>query len=137
MIAAAIMLVVLTVMGLVSWPTGLYILPIAAMGGLLFAGLGLVTTSMVKTISQFNVPIFVIIMPMFTFGGTFFPIDVLPSWALAIAWCLPLTHISLLARAAILGWWHPMVPVSAAYITIAAVLLATLALVRMKRRLVQ
>lgn len=136
-IAAAIMLVVLTVMGLVSWPTGLYVIPIAMIGGLLFAGFGLVTTSMVKTISQFNVPIFVIIMPMFTFGGTFFPIDVLPPWALVIAWCLPLTHISLLARAAILGWWHPMVPVSLAYITIAAIFLAALALVRMKRRLVQ
>jgi lipooligosaccharide transport system permease protein len=136
-IAAVIMLGVLTVMGLVSWPTGLWVIPIAAMGGLLFAGLGLIMTSTVKTISQFNVPIFVVIMPMFTFGGTFFPIDVLPAWALAVAWCLPLTHISLLARAAVLGWYHPMVPASAAYVTGAAVLLAAWALPRMKRRLIQ
>ena len=136
-IASVIMLGVLTVMGLVSWPTGLWVLPIAAMGGLLFGGLGLITTSMVKTISQFNVPIFVIIMPMFTFGGTFFPIDVLPKWALAIAWCLPLTHLSLLVRSAVLGWWHPMIPISAAYVGLAAIGLGAWSLLRMKKRLIQ
>ncbi len=68
-IAATIMLLVLTALRLVAWPSGLLVIPIAAVGGLLFAGLGLVTTSMVKAISQFNVAIFLVIMPMFTFGG--------------------------------------------------------------------
>lgn len=136
-VAATIMLLVLTAMSLVSWPTGLWVLPIAAVGGLLFAGLGLIMTSLVKTISQFNVPVFVLIMPMFTFGGTFFPIDVLPPWALAIAWCLPLTHLALLTRAAILGWWHPMIVPSALYVGATAAILAAWSLRRMKRRLIQ
>ncbi|HEX7078404.1 MAG TPA: ABC transporter permease [Candidatus Eisenbacteria bacterium] len=136
-VAATIMLLVLTAMNLVSWPSGLWVLPIAAVGGLLFAGLGLIMTSLVKTISQFNVPVFVLIMPMFTFGGTFFPIDVLPRWALAIAWCLPLTHLALLARAAILGWWHPMIVPSALYVGAMAAVLAAWSLQRMKRRLIQ
>ena len=135
-IAATIMLIVLTVMGLVAWPSGLLIIPIAAVGGLLFSGLGLLMTSTVKTISQFNVPMFVVIMPMFTFGGTFFPVDILPRWALTVAWCLPLTHLSLLTRAAVLGWPHPMMGWSALYVGAAALLLASWALVRMKRRLV-
>ncbi len=135
-IAATIMLGVLTAMQLVAWPSGLLVVPIAAVGGLLFAGIGLVTTSTVKTISQFNVPIFVVIMPMFTFGGTFFPIDILPPWALAVAWCLPLTHISLLTRAAVLGWPNDGVWISAAYVGATALALAALALWRMKRRLV-
>jgi len=135
-IAATIMLVVLTALRLVAWPSGLLVIPIAVVGGLLFAGLGLLMTSTVKTISQFNVPMFVVIMPMFTFGGTFFPVDILPPWALAVAWCLPLTHISLLTRAAVLGWSHPMFGWSALYVTVAAVFLAAWALVRMKRRLV-
>lgn len=136
-IAATIMLLVLTALRLVAWPTGLWVLPIAAVGGLLFAGLGLIMTSAVKTISQFNVPVFVLIMPMFTFGGTFFPIDVLPPWALAIAWCLPLTHLSLLARAAVLGWWHPMILPSAIYVSAMALFLSAWSLGRMKRRLIQ
>jgi lipooligosaccharide transport system permease protein len=136
MIAATIMLGVLTALGLVAWPSGLLVIPIAAMGGLLFAGLGLLMTSTVKTISQFNVPMFVVIMPMFTFGGTFFPVDILPRWALTVAWCLPLTHLSLLTRAAVLGWGHPMMGWSALYVVAAAILLAGWALRRMKRRLV-
>lgn len=135
-IAATIMLLVLTALHLVAWPSGLWVIPIAAAGGLLFAGLGLIMTSVVKTISQFNVPVFVLIMPMFTLGGTFFPIDVLPSWALAVAWCLPLTHLALLARAAILGWWHPMIVTSAIYVAVTALALAAWALARMKRRLI-
>jgi len=135
-IAATIMLGVLTAMNLVAWPTGLLVVPIAAVGGLLFAGLGLVMTSLVKTISQFNVPMFVVIMPMFTFGGTFFPIDILPGWALAVAWCLPITHVAVLTRAVILGMPHPHAWVSVLYLGVSAPLLAAYALKRMKRRLV-
>jgi len=135
-IAAAIMLIVLTVMGLVAWPTGLFVLPIALVGGLLFAGLGMLMTSMVKTISQFNVPIFVIIMPMFTFGGTFFPVEILPDWALVVALALPLTHIALLTRAAVLGWSNAPLLGSALYVVAIALSLVALALWRMKRRLV-
>jgi lipooligosaccharide transport system permease protein len=136
MIAATIMLAVLTALRLVAWPSGLLVIPIAAFGGLLFASLGLVVTSMVKSISQFNVPFFVMIMPMFMFGGTFFPVDILPRWALTIAWWLPLTHLSLLTRAAVLGWPHPMIIWSATYVGTAALGLSALALWRMKRRLV-
>src|SRR4029079_19612766 len=63
-IAATIMLGVLTALGLVAWPTGLLVVPIAFFGGLLFSAVGLLFTSVVKTISQFNVPMFTIIMPM-------------------------------------------------------------------------
>ena len=136
LIAATIMLAVLTVMGLVAWPSGLLVLPIALVGGLLFAGLGMLMTSMVKTISQFNVPIFVIIMPMFTFGGTFFPVEILPDWALVVALALPLTHIALLTRAAVLGWSNAPLLGSALYVTAFALVLVALALWRMKRRLV-
>lgn len=136
-IASTIMLGVLTVLGLVSWPTGLWVIPIAAAGGLLFSAFGLIMTSAVKTISQFNVPMFAFILPMFTFAGTFFPLDLLPRWALAVAWCLPLTHLSILVRSAVLGVGHPMIPVSVAYVAVLAPGLAAWSLVRMKRRLIQ
>jgi lipooligosaccharide transport system permease protein len=137
MIASTIMLGVLTALGLVSWPSGLWVIPIAAAGGLLFSGFGLIMTSAVKTISQFNVPMFAFVLPMFTFSGTFFPLDILPRWALAVAWCLPLTHITILVRSAVLGVAHPMLPVSAAYVVVVALGLGAWSLVRMKRRLIQ
>jgi lipooligosaccharide transport system permease protein len=135
-LAATVMLTVISAFGLVSFPTGLLVIPIAALAGLFFAGVGFVFTSVVKNISQFNVPMSLFILPMFTFGGTFFPIDVLPTWAQPIAWCLPLTHVSLLVRSATLGIPNPMAGISVAYLAIGAVLFGTLALDRMKRRLV-
>lgn len=135
-IAATAMLGVIAAFGLVSWPTGLLVLPIAALAGFFFAGVGLVFTSMVTNISHFNVPMSLFILPMFTFGGTFFPVDVLPAWAQPVAWALPLTHVSYLVRAATLGIGGPMVAGSIAYLLVGSAVFGMWALFRMKRRLV-
>jgi lipooligosaccharide transport system permease protein len=135
-LASAIMLAVIAAFGVVVWPSGLLVLPIAALGGFFFAGVGLVVTSLVRNISHFNVPMSLFVLPMFTFGGTFFPIDVLPSWALPVAWALPLTHVSLLVRSATLGIVPPYVLGSVAYLVVGSALFGALALRRMKRRLV-
>jgi lipooligosaccharide transport system permease protein len=36
---------------------------------------------------------------MFLFSGVFFPLEILPSWARAVAWALPLTHAVHICRA--------------------------------------
>ena len=77
------------------------------------------------------------IIPMFTFSGTFFPVSILPVWALWIAWCLPLTHVSYLVRASVLGSGRGPLVVSACYVVVFAVGLSALALRLMKRRLIQ
>ena len=136
-IACTIMLFVLALLGLVSWPSGLWVIPIAAAGGLLFSAMGLIVTAITKNISSFNLPMFLLITPMFTFGGTFFPVDILPGWALGIAWCLPLTHVSALIRSAVLGWPHASLVPSAIYVGTSAIGLSALALMLMKRRLIQ
>ncbi len=135
-LAATVMLAVISCFGVVTYPSGLLVIPIAALGGFFFAGVGLVFTSMVRNISHFNVPMSLFVLPMFTFGGTFFPIDVLPAWAAPIAWCLPLTHVSLLVRAATLGIANPHAVWSVVYLAAGAALFGALALARMKRRLV-
>jgi len=135
-LASSVMLGVISLFGVVSWPSGLLVLPVAALGGFFFAGVGLVITSMVRNISHFNVPMSLFVLPMFTFGGTFFPIDVLPAWALPIAWSLPLTHVSFLVRSATLGIASPTVFASVAYLIVGSALFGALALHRMKRRLV-
>src|SRR5437867_1637158 len=136
-IASTTMLVVLTVLGLVAWPSGAWVIPLSAVGGLLFSALGLVVTSVTKNISSFNLPMFLLVMPMFMFSGTFFPVEILPKWALWIAWTVPLTHVSYLVRAAVLGWSHPGIAWSTLYVTTLALALSALALQLMKRRLIQ
>jgi lipooligosaccharide transport system permease protein len=136
-IASSIMLGMLTALGLVAWPSGVWVIPLSVIAGVLFSSLGLIITSVTKNISSFNLPMFLMIMPMFMFSGTFFPVSILPRWALAIAWCLPLTHVSYLVRAAVLGWTRGPLCISLLYLTVLAPALAMISLRLMKRRLIQ
>jgi lipooligosaccharide transport system permease protein len=136
-LASAIMLAVIGAFGLVDWPAGLAVVPIALLGGLLFAALGLVATALVPTIDAFNVTTFVFIFPMFLFSGTFFPVDILPPWGKAVAMALPLTHVSLLVRGACLGAAPAGWAASVAYLVGMTVVVAAAALVLMRRRLIK
>lgn len=137
LLASAIMLGMLGAMGLVAWPSGLLVVPLALLGGLLFSALGLVATALVPTIDSFNVATFLVIFPMFLFSGTFFPVEILPRWATAVATALPLTHVSSLVRGACLGVRPAAWGASLAYLAAFAALGSGLALALMKRRLIK
>jgi lipooligosaccharide transport system permease protein len=135
--AGLIMLVVLSGFGLISYPSGLWVIPIAALGGLLFSALGLITTALTPKIDAFNLPIFILIFPMFLFSGTFFPIDVLPRGAMWVAEILPLTHVSFLVRGACLNQPSPHWVASLLYLLVLAIASSGLAIVLMRRRLIR
>lgn len=135
--ASTLMLIMISFFGFLQFPNALLVIPIALLGGLLFAALGLITTALVPQIDSFNIATFILIFPMFLFSGTFFPIDILPSWAVKIAWVLPLTHISFLLRGACLGFMPAHWGWNLAYILAITPAAAALALVLMKRRLVK
>ncbi|MFV1959438.1 MAG: ABC transporter permease [Planctomycetota bacterium] len=137
LIAAGLMLLVMTAFGLVVWPSALLVIPLALVGGALFASLGLITTAISPTIDSFNLPIFVVIFPMFMFSGTFFPVGILPPWASVVAWVLPLTHVSFLVRGAFLGWFPGGWIWSVLYLALVTPVAAGTALVLMKRRLIR
>jgi lipooligosaccharide transport system permease protein len=135
-IATAIMLGVVSFFGLVHFPYGLLILPLSFLGGLAFGTVGMVFTGLVPSIDMFNLPIFLFITPMFLFSGTFFPISALPGWAQKLSSALPLTHLVDLCRAFCLGELTPDLAWRIAYITILFALLFPVALVVMRRRLI-
>lgn len=137
LMATTIMLAMVAAFGLVAWPWGLLVLPLALAGGLIFAAMGLVTTALVPQIDSFNFAIFLLIFPMFLFSGTFFPVDILPAWARGIALILPLTHISSLVRGACLGVAPPHLALSLAYLAALLVVTPAAALLLMRRRLVK
>ncbi|MGA2027630.1 MAG: ABC transporter permease, partial [Syntrophobacteraceae bacterium] len=91
---------------------------------------------LVPSIDMFNLPIFLFITPMFLFSGTFFPISALPGWAQNLSSALPLTHLVDLCRAFCLGELTPDLVWRIAYITILFALLFPVALVVMRRRLI-
>jgi lipooligosaccharide transport system permease protein len=136
-ISAGVMLAVISLFGILAWPTSWWVLPLAALGGLLFACLGLCFTAVCPTIDTFNLPTFLFIFPMFLFSGTFFPLEILPDWASRIGWGLPLTHVASLIRAATLERAPPNLVGSLVYLVAVTAVLFVVALVLMRRRLIR
>lgn len=98
MIAGSVTGVVAVLWGLYSPLNLLLSLPIMLLGSLLFAAMGLLTAGSVRQIDQINIPIFTLIIPMFTLCGTYFPRDTLPPVLRAIATVLPLSSLTDLLR---------------------------------------
>lgn len=136
--AAGVMMAALSIFGLIHYPSGLGILPVAFLGGLGFGAIAMVFTGIVKHIDLFNLPIFLVITPMYLFSGTFFPLENLPPWGQNVAWCLPLTHLVTLTRGLALGTLPaPQALASVAYLILFAALALPIALVAMRRRLIR
>jgi lipooligosaccharide transport system permease protein len=104
---AVAMFAIMLVLGLILSPWGLLIVPAALLVAAAFAAAGLAGTSYLRTVNDFDIPMGLIVMPMFLFSGTFFPIDVYPE---PIQWLMqinPLYHSISLMRGlstGIVGW---------------------------------
>ncbi|MDX2270531.1 MAG: ABC transporter permease [Cyanobacteriota bacterium] len=93
LISGLITAMVTVLLGLYPWTGLLGSLPFLLLGSLLFAAMGLLTTGLVETIDQVNVPIFTLVVPMFVLCGTYFPRDNLPLWLKGLTACLPLSGL--------------------------------------------
>ncbi|MDQ3690862.1 MAG: ABC transporter permease [Chloroflexota bacterium] len=90
---AVAMFVIMLLMGLILSPWGVLMVPAALLVAASFAAAGLAGTSFLRTVNDFDVPMGLIVMPMFLFSGTFFPIEsVLPDWLVSIIQLTPLYH---------------------------------------------
>lgn len=98
MIAGSLTGLVAVIWGLYSPINLLVSLPVMLLGSLLFAAMGLFTAGSVRQIDQINIPIFLLVIPMFTLCGTYFPRDTLPPVLRAIATILPLSSLIDLLR---------------------------------------
>jgi lipooligosaccharide transport system permease protein len=136
LIAATLMATVISVCGFFSFPGAFLLLPLAVLGGLLFAAIGMICTALVPGIETFNLPIFLGITPMFLFSGTFFPLQNLPDWAQSVARLLPLTHLVALVRGCSLQVWSGDLWFSLLYLLVVTLLLLPLAIALMVRRIV-
>jgi len=136
-ISVTIMLPVLVVFNVVSLPFSLLTIPLAFIGGLMFAGLAMCFTAITPSIDTLNYPAFLLITPMMLFSGTFFPLSILPVLLQYIALaCLPLTHVVILMRMATLPSAGPLLPVSIAWILVATAVFCILSINMMRRRLI-
>jgi lipooligosaccharide transport system permease protein len=117
---------------------GIVAVPLLALGGgLLFGALGLCFTGMVKTIEHINFPLHLVGVPMYLFGGLFFPLEVMPGWAQVVARCNPMYYLGEALRAAFAGDLGPRVWLTVLGLFAVSVPLLALAVRLMRRRLVR
>lgn len=91
-------LVVMAIMGLILSPWAVLALPAALFISAAFAAAGLAGTSLLRTVQDFDVPMGLIVMPMFLFSGTFFPISFYPAPIQVFMELTPLYHAINLMR---------------------------------------
>src|SRR5437773_6664950 len=103
--------------GLVRSPLILLTLPGALLIGFAFAAVGMAATSFMRTWQDFDL-IQLVILPMFLFSGTFFPIDGLPDGIRVIVQLSPLYHGVDLLRSLSVGIVGPSTIVHVVYLSV-------------------
>jgi len=137
MAAVALMLAVLIPLGYANFPGALLCIPLAFLGGLAFASIGMFFTGMIPSIDMFNLPIFLFITPMFLFSGTFFPVSGIPDWAVVFSLIFPLYHLVELTRFLCIGAMESNPFFNLLYLLLFTMVFGYLALGAMKRRLIK
>ncbi len=118
-------------------PGALLCIPLAFLGGLAFAAIGMFFTGVIPSIDMFNLPIFLFITPMFLFSGTFFPLSGIPDWARMITLVFPLFHLVELTRYFCIGAMESNMIFNLSYLVAFTLIFGYLALLTMKRRLIK
>jgi lipooligosaccharide transport system permease protein len=100
---AVAMFVIMFVAGLLLSPWALLMVPVALLVAAAFAAAGLAGTSFLRTVNDFDVPMGLIVAPMFLFSGTFFPISIYPLPIQVFMEATPLFHSISLIRGLSIG----------------------------------
>jgi lipooligosaccharide transport system permease protein len=137
---AAAFVLVMAIFGLVfSWWVVL-VVPGAILLGAAFSAAGLAATSFMRTVQDFDLPMGLVVMPMFLFGGVFFPLDVYEKVSPVIPWIiesLPLYRGVHLFRHLSTGLIEPSMLFDVAYLLAFTAVGLWIAMAQMERRLVK
>ena len=93
---------IVTPLGLIPSMWGILAIPAAVLIAFGFASFGMAVTSYMKSYQQLEV-VNVVLLPMFLFSGSFYPLDVFPEWLQTIIRLFPLAHAIDLVRGLTLG----------------------------------
>ena len=134
---ATVYFIVITAFGAVASPLGVLTIPVTVLVGLSFSAPIAAWAAHTETEVSFVAIFRFLILPMFLFSGTFFPISTLSAPLEVVAWLTPLWHGVTLCRDLTLGdvsVWHDLMHLGYLLIFVTAGLLA--ARVTYRRRLV-
>ncbi len=100
---ATVYLAAIAAFGAVNSPLGLLTIPVTVLVGIAFAAPIAAWGAYTETDASFVAIFRFLILPMFLFSGTFFPIEQLPDALQVVAYALPLSHGVALCRQLTLG----------------------------------
>jgi lipooligosaccharide transport system permease protein len=95
---AVAMLAIMLPMGLILSPWAILMVPAALLVSAAFSAAGLAGTAFLRTVNDFDIPMGLIVMPMFLFSGTFFPVELYPEAIQLVIQATPLYHAINLIR---------------------------------------
>lgn len=98
-------LVVMVALGLIRSPWGVLALPAAMLVGFAFAGMGMAAATFMRSYLDFDY-VELVVLPLFLFSTTFFPLEVFPAAVRPFVLLSPLYHGVELIRSLTLGTPH-------------------------------
>jgi lipooligosaccharide transport system permease protein len=110
-------MVVMVILGLVVSPWVVLAVPAALLVGFAFGAVGMAATSFMKTWQDFDL-IQLVVLPMFLFSATFFPIDAYPEALQLIVRLTPLYQGVDLIRSLVVGAISPILLVHVVYLLV-------------------
>jgi lipooligosaccharide transport system permease protein len=116
-IYAVAFMVVMAVLGLIASPLALFAIPVALLLGFAFGAVAMAATSFMRTWQDFDL-IQIVILPMFLFSGTFYPIDAYPEAIRVFVQLTPLYQGVDLLRSLAVGHLEPILLFHVAYLAI-------------------
>lgn len=140
--AAAFLVVVLLVGELLGPPMllstwAVLAFPAAVLVAASFSAMALCITSFVRRIEQFDVVMGLVVMPMFLFSGTFFPVSRFPDPFEWVVQAVPLYHAVEMLRQLTTGAIQPSLASHVAYLLLAGAAAFVVAMWRLERTLIK
>ncbi len=126
--------IVMLAFGLVESPWGVLIVPAAMLVGWAFAAVGMAATTFMRTWQDFDL-VQIVIMPLFLFSATFYPITTYPEPLRTLVQLSPLYQGVDLIRGLSLGAVGPASLAHVAYLTVMALIGVAIASRRLRRLL--
>jgi lipooligosaccharide transport system permease protein len=129
-------ILVMVALGLVSSPWALLALPAAMLIGFSFAAVGTAASTFVRTWQDFDL-VLTVMIPLFLFSATFYPITLYPGPLQLVVQLTPLYHGVDLLRSLTTGMIGPSILVDVAYLVILGATALALAATRLQRLLLK
>jgi lipooligosaccharide transport system permease protein len=112
---AAVFVVMMAGLGDVDSYWAILALPAAVLVGFAFSAVGMAATTYMRSWTDFDL-VQLVLLPLFLFSTTFYPLSTYPRWLQLVVECTPLYHGVSLIRALTLGQLSAAVIVNVAYL---------------------